>query len=86
MLPKSPRQLLPDLEAIERIMNEKHNEKVKAKAYDTAALANTKKDPKKRASTGSDEQRAPKKARTASKFCQHCKPKNVASTTKTVRL
>ncbi len=50
-LPKSPRQLLSDLEAIKRIMNEKHNKKVKAKAKDTAALANVKKDPKKRAST-----------------------------------
>jgi hypothetical protein len=71
-LPKSPRQLLPDLEAIERVMNEKHNEKVKAKAKDTAAAANAKKDLKKRASTGSDEPRVPKKSRTA-KFCQHCK-------------
>ena len=51
MLPKSPRQLLPDLEAIERVMNEKHNKKVKAKAKDTAALAKVKKDPKKKAST-----------------------------------
>jgi len=51
MLPKSPRQLLPDLEAIEQVMSEKHNKKVKAKAKDTAALANVKKDPKKRAST-----------------------------------
>jgi len=71
-LPKSPRQLLPDLEAIERVMNEKHNEKMKAKAKDAAALANAKKDPKKRASMGLDEPRVPKKSCTA-KFCQHCK-------------
>ncbi len=71
-LPKSPRQLHPDLEAIERVMNEKHNKKVKARAKDTAASANTKSNPKKRASTGSNEQRVPKKACTA-KFCQHCK-------------
>ena len=35
-LPKSLRQLLLDLEAIERVMNEKHNEKMKAEAKDTA--------------------------------------------------
>ena len=51
MLPKSQRQLLLDLEAIEHIMSEKHNKKVKAKAKDTAALAKVKKDPKKKAST-----------------------------------
>jgi len=72
MLPKSPRQLLPDLEAIERVMNEKHNEKVKAKAKNTAASVNTKANPKKRASTGSNKQRVPKKTRTT-KFWQHCK-------------
>ena len=56
MLPKSQRQLLPKLEAIERVMNEKHNEKVKAKAKDTAASVNAKSNPKKRASTGSNKQ------------------------------
>ena len=56
MLPKSPRQLLPDLEAIECVMNEKHNKKVKAKAKDTAALVNAKTNPKKRASMGSNKQ------------------------------
>ena len=54
-------------------MNEKHNKKVKAKAKDTVAVASAKKDSKKRASTGLDEQRVPKKAHTANKFCQHCK-------------
>ena len=71
MLPKSPRQLLPDLENIKRVMNEKRVETAKAKAKDSAALAGTKFSPKKRASMGSSEQ-VPKKARTA-KFCQHCK-------------
>jgi len=71
-LTKSPRQLLPDLEAIKRVMNEKHNEKVKAKAKGTAASANAKTNPKKRASMGSDEQRVPTKTRTTM-FCQHCK-------------
>ena len=72
MLHKSPRQLLPDLENIERVMNMKRVEIAKAaRAKDSAALAGTKSGSKKRASTGSGEQ-APKKARTA-KFCQHCK-------------
>ena len=71
-LSKSLRQLLPDLEAIERVMNEKHNKKVKAKAKVTAASVNAKTNPKKRASTGSNKLRVPKKARSA-KFCQHCK-------------
>jgi len=53
-------------------MNEKHNKKVKAKAKVTAALVNAKTNPKKRASTGSNELQVPKKARSA-KFCQHCK-------------
>jgi len=66
-LPKSP-----DLEAIERGIHEKHNKKVKAKAKDTAALVSAKTNPKKRASTGSNELRVPKKAHSA-KFCQHCK-------------
>ncbi len=70
-LPKSPRQLLPDLENIERVMNEKRAELDKARAKDSAALAGAKSSPKKRASTGSSE-RVPKKARTA-KFYQHCK-------------
>ena len=55
-LPKSPRQLLPDLENIER---------AKARAKDSAALAGVKSSPKKRASTGSSK-RVPKKACTAS--------------------
>jgi hypothetical protein len=72
MLPKSPRQLLPDLEAIKCVMNEKHNEKVKVEAKGTPASANAKTNPKKRVSTGSDKQRVPKKTHTTM-FCQHCK-------------
>ena len=53
-------------------MNEKHTKKVKAKAKGTAASANAKTNPKKRAFTGSDEQRVPKKTCTTM-FCQHCK-------------
>jgi hypothetical protein len=46
-LPKSPRQLLPDLEAIKPVMNEKHNKKAKVKANDTTALINAKSNKKK---------------------------------------
>ncbi len=70
-LPKSPRLLLPDLENIERVMNEKRAESAKVRGKDGAASAGAKSSPKKRASTGSSKQ-VPKKARSA-KFCQHCK-------------
>jgi hypothetical protein len=55
MLPKSPRLLLPDLENIERLMNEKHVEAAKARAKDSAAFAGAKSSPKKRVSMGSSE-------------------------------
>ena len=67
----SSRQLLPDLENIERVMNKKHMETAKSRAKDSAAQAGTKSGPQKRASTGSSEQ-IPKKACTT-KFCQYCK-------------
>ena len=67
----SPRQLLPDPESIERVMNEKRVELAKARAKDSAASAGTKSSPKKRVSMGSSEQ-VPKKACIA-KFYQHCK-------------
>jgi hypothetical protein len=70
-LPKSPRLLLPDLENIKRVMNEKRVGLAKARGKDGMALAGAKSSPKKRASTGSSK-RVPKKACSA-KFCQHCK-------------
>jgi hypothetical protein len=70
-LPKSLRLLLPDLENIERVMNKKHVESVKARGKDGTASAGAKSSPKKRAYTGSGEQ-VPKKVCSA-KFCQHCK-------------
>ncbi len=70
-LPKSPRLLLPDLESIQRMMNEKRAELTKARGRDGTALSGAKSNPKKRASTGSSK-RVPKKACSA-KFCQHCK-------------
>ena len=54
-LPKSPRLLLPDLENIERVMNEKRAESAKAKGKNGTASAGAKSNPKKRASTGSTE-------------------------------
>ncbi len=52
-LPKSPRLLLPDLENIEHMMNEKRAKPAKARGKDGTALAGAKSSPKKRASTGS---------------------------------
>ncbi len=75
-LPKNPRDLLNNLEAIEQVMDEKHNATLKAKAKEaTAASAATKGSSKKHPASGnSGELRVPKKAR-PSKFCQHCKAK-----------
>ena len=50
-LPKSPRQLLPDLENIKHLLNKKGTELAKDRAKDSAALAGAKSGPKKRAST-----------------------------------
>jgi hypothetical protein len=75
-LPKNPRALLNDLEAIERVMDEKHNATLKAKAKEaTAASAAAKGSSEKHPASGnSGELRVPTKAR-PSKFCQHCKAK-----------
>ncbi len=75
-LPKNPMALLNNLEAIERVMDEKHNTTLKAKAKEaTAASATPKGSSKKHPASGnSGELRVPKKAR-PSKFCQHCKAK-----------
>jgi hypothetical protein len=76
MLPKNPRALLNNLEAIEQVMDEKHNATLKAKAKEaTAASVAAKGSYKKHpVSENSGELRVPKKAR-PSKFCQHCKAK-----------
>ncbi len=75
-LPKNPRALLNNLEAIEQVMDEKHIATLKAKAKEaTAASAATKGSSKKHPASGnSGELQVPKKAR-PSKFCQHCKAK-----------
>jgi hypothetical protein len=76
MLPKNPRALLNNLEAIKRLMDEKHNAtlKVKAKEANTASAAAKGSSKKHPASGSSGELQVPKKAR-PSKFCQHCKAK-----------
>jgi hypothetical protein len=64
--------LLPDLEAIEQVMvDEKQNEKLKAKGKATAAPPNTKRSPKRKVSGGLSDQ-VPKKVR-SEKFCHCCK-------------
>jgi hypothetical protein len=74
--PKNPRALLNNLEAIERVMDEKHSASLKAKAKKaSAASAATKGSSKKHPASGSSgELRVPKKAR-PNKFCQHCRAK-----------
>ncbi len=76
MLPENPRALLNDLEAIKRIMDEKHSASLKAKAKEaSAASAAAKGSSKKHSASGSSgELQVPKKAK-PSKFCQHYKAK-----------
>ncbi len=75
-LPQNPRALLNNLEAIKRVMDEKHSAFLKAKAKEaTAASTAAKGSSKKHPASGSPgELQVPKKAR-PSKFCQHCKAK-----------
>ncbi len=75
-LPKSPRALLNDLEAIKQVMDEKHQANLKAKPKETLAASGAAKgSSKKRSASGSPgDLRVPKKAK-PSKFCQHCKAK-----------
>ncbi len=75
-LPKNPRALLSNLEAIKRVMDEKHSASLKAKAKEvSAASAAAKGSSKKHSTSGSSsELQVPKEAR-PSKFCQHCKAK-----------
>jgi hypothetical protein len=75
-LPKNPRALLNNLEAIEQVMDEKHSASLKATAKEasTASTAAKGSFQKRPASGSSSDLRVPKKAR-PSKFCQHCKAK-----------
>jgi hypothetical protein len=71
MVPKSTCTLLPDLEAIERVMVEKHSQKLKAKGKGGTAPSEAKGNPKRKAS-GGPTGRVNKKG-CSEKFCQHCK-------------
>jgi hypothetical protein len=51
-IPKSTFTLLPDLEAIEQVMVEKHNEKLKAKGKAGTAQSEAKINPKRKVSGG----------------------------------
>jgi hypothetical protein len=75
-LPKNPRALLNELEAIEQVMDEKHNATLKVKAKEAAAASTAAKGSSKKhpGSGNSGELQAPNKGR-PSKFCQHCKAK-----------
>jgi hypothetical protein len=65
-VPESPRLLMPELENIERVMNEPYN------SDKAVAAGPTKGKPSKGSSKGGSSNAAPKKARTE-KFCQRCK-------------
>ncbi len=67
-VPKSTCTLLPDLEAIERVMEEKRGVNLKAKAKGSTAPAKAKSNPKRQASGGPTGQ-VPKKG-CSEKFCQ----------------
>jgi hypothetical protein len=71
MVPKSTCALLPDLEAIEHVMVEKHNKKLKAKGKAATARPEAKSNLKHKASEGLTS-RVPKKGH-SEKFCQCCK-------------
>jgi hypothetical protein len=70
-VPKLTRALLLDLEASERVMVEKQNEKLKAKGKAASAYPEAKSNPMRKASGGLTGQ-APKKGH-SEKFCQRCK-------------
>ncbi len=70
-VPESTCTLLPDLEAIERVMVEKKGANLKAKGKGSTAPSEAKGNPKHKAS-GGPTGRVPKKGR-SEKFCQRCK-------------
>jgi hypothetical protein len=71
MVTKSTGTLLPDLEAIKRVMIEKKGANLKAKGKGSTAPSKPKGNPKRKAS-GAPTGRVPKKGR-SEKFCQRCK-------------
>jgi hypothetical protein len=73
-LPKNPRALLNNLEAIKQVMDEKHSAPLKEKAKEASAASAAAKGSFRKCFGSPGELRVPKKAR-PSKFCQHCKAK-----------
>ena len=72
-VPESPRALLPDLENIERVMNERYAEKQKAKGKSKEAKPDGGGNPSpKKCLSGGSSERVPKKVH-SEKFCQRCK-------------
>jgi hypothetical protein len=69
-VPKLTLVLLPDLEAIEQVMVQKQQERLKAKGKAATARPEAKTNPKQKASGGLTGQ-VPKKG-CSEKFCQHC--------------
>jgi hypothetical protein len=73
--PQVPKDHSTKLEAIEHIMDKKHQASLKAKAKEaTAASAIAKGSSKKHPASGNSGEQVPKKAK-PTKFCQHCKNK-----------
>jgi hypothetical protein len=74
-LPKNPRALLNDPEAIKQVMDEKHNANLKAKAKESAASRAAKGNSKKRFTSRSPGEVQVLKKGKPSRFHQHCKAK-----------
>jgi hypothetical protein len=79
-LPDGTRTLLQDLESIKRVMEERHEAGLKAKAKEASASAITKGTSKKHSASGNPDERVPKKGK-PNKFCQHCKAKGGSHST-----
>jgi hypothetical protein len=75
-----PRAMLLDLENIEKMQEEKYNQKAKASKAKAAAASVELRVPKKRANAGRTDRGAPKKGCTA-KYCKWCKAVNGSFTT-----
>jgi hypothetical protein len=74
--PKNPRAILNNLEAIKRVMDEKHQANLRAKSKEVSAASKSAKRSSKKRSTSESpgELQVLKKAK-PSKVCQHCKAK-----------
>jgi hypothetical protein len=73
-LPESTRALLQDLEAIEHVIDKRHEAGLKGKAKEASASAIAKGTSKNRSASGNPGEQVPKKGK-PNKFCQHCKAK-----------